>query len=256
MHSSTYDAGEALLSLRPELASLSPRKLVKRGYKEQAGMVLQQLEPLVAAWQARGESVIVEGVHLNLKVVTKWMDSYPNVVPFLVRSRARVSGLFASRNIRDHACILQERYRRQHSRKECEVIVGLLLQVHIKSEEKHAERMCVRAKYMAMDPARNKYVRNLRSIRIIQEYLLRAAEKASVPKVSNSNVDLSVSAIHATVLATLRRCVYISPCYLQMPAASSGRRHVHYEIARDHAPCLLMRSKLASVISCCAHARW
>lgn len=82
-----------------------------------------------------------------------------------------------------------------------------LLQVHIKSEEKHAERMCVRAKYMAMDPSRNKYVRNLRNIRIIQEYLMRAAEKASVPRLNNSNVDLSVSAIHATILASLRRCV-------------------------------------------------
>ena len=68
------------------------------------------------------------------------------------------------------------------------------------------ERMCVRAKSMAMDPATNKYVRNMNYIRIIHEYLLRAADKGGVPAVANSNVDVSVSTIHETVLSVLRRC--------------------------------------------------
>lgn len=68
------------------------------------------------------------------------------------------------------------------------------------------ERMSVRAKYMAMDPSSNKYVRNMRNIRTIQDYLVRSAEKVKVPKLSNSNVDFSVSAIHATLLAILSRC--------------------------------------------------
>jgi 2-phosphoglycerate kinase len=80
-------------------------------------------------------------------------------------------------------------------------------QVYIKKEQKHAERMTVRAKYMTMHPSCNKYVRNLLSIRIIQEYLLQAADKRCMPRVANSNVDVSVGVIHTTVLRALHRCV-------------------------------------------------
>jgi hypothetical protein len=96
------------------------------------------------------------------------------------------------------------------------------MQVHIKKEEKHAERMTVRAKYMTMHPSENKYVRNLASIRTIQDYLVHAADKRCVPRVSNSNVDVSVGVIHSTLLRALQRCavstaqsswnVFASPC--------------------------------------------
>lgn len=79
-------------------------------------------------------------------------------------------------------------------------------QVYIKDEGKHRERMQVRAKYMALDRS-NRYMRHMRSIRLIQDYLVRSADKVAMPKVSNSNVDASVSAIHASVLAALGRCV-------------------------------------------------
>eukprot|EP00892_Ulva_mutabilis_P004773 jgi/Ulvmu1/2668/UM014_0124.1 len=77
--------------------------------------------------------------------------------------------------------------------------------VYIRKEEKHAQRMAVRAKYMTSDPAKNKYVRNIRNIRAIQEYLLRTADKVAIPKLANANVDVSVAAIHRTVLNVLRR---------------------------------------------------
>lgn len=77
-------------------------------------------------------------------------------------------------------------------------------QVHIKNEVKHAERMAVRAKRMA--PAENRYVRNLANIRLIQDYLIQAAEKRRVPCLSNSNVDVSVGVMHTTVLRALQRC--------------------------------------------------
>lgn len=80
-----------------------------------------------------------------------------------------------------------------------------MVQIWIKSEGKHVERMCVRGSDMAMDSQANKYVRNIARIRTIQDYLVRSAEKAAVPKVANGNVDVSLSAIHATVLAVLRR---------------------------------------------------
>lgn len=78
--------------------------------------------------------------------------------------------------------------------------------MYIKKEAKHIERMSVRAKYLTTDPSRNKYVKNIRGIRQIQDYLLRSADKVAVPKVANSNVDMAVDIIHKTVLSALHRC--------------------------------------------------
>lgn len=77
--------------------------------------------------------------------------------------------------------------------------------IYISNEEKHLERFAVRAKYMTLDPARNKYVKYIRNIRTIQEYLCKRADKHLVPKINNTNVDKSVAAIHATVFSCLRR---------------------------------------------------
>jgi hypothetical protein len=101
---------------------------------------------------------------------------------------------------------------RQQHRCPCAQVRGGV-QVYIKSEEKHAERVAVRARCMAMDPARNKYVRNMHNIRAIQEHLVRSADKAGVPKINNSNVDVSVTTIHTTILAVLRRCGLSSCCH-------------------------------------------
>ncbi|CAA2968634.1 Hypothetical predicted protein [Olea europaea subsp. europaea] len=78
--------------------------------------------------------------------------------------------------------------------------------IYISNEEKHLERFAVRAKYMTLDPAKNKYVKYIRNIRTIQEYLCNRADKHLVPKINNTNVDKSVAAIHATVFSCLRRC--------------------------------------------------
>jgi 2-phosphoglycerate kinase len=63
----------------------------------------------------------------------------------------------------------------------------------------------VRAKYMALEPTKNRYVKYLRNIRLIQEYLVARAHRHAVPSVNNTNVDRSVATIHATVLGCLRR---------------------------------------------------
>ncbi|KAF5470751.1 hypothetical protein F2P56_011243 [Juglans regia] len=78
--------------------------------------------------------------------------------------------------------------------------------IYITNEDKHLERFAVRAKYMTLDPAKNKYVKYIRNIRTIQEYLCKRADKHFVPKINNTNVDRSVAAIHATVFSCLRRC--------------------------------------------------
>ncbi|CAK9171416.1 unnamed protein product [Ilex paraguariensis] len=77
--------------------------------------------------------------------------------------------------------------------------------IYITNEEKHLERFAVRAKYMTLEPAKNKYVKYIRNIRTIQEYLCNRADKHLVPKINNTNVDKSVAAIHATVFSCLRR---------------------------------------------------
>lgn len=77
--------------------------------------------------------------------------------------------------------------------------------MYVKREAKHIERMSVRGKYTTTDPSRNKYVKNMKGIRQIQDYLLRTADKVSVPKVANCNVELSLEIIHKTVMAALYR---------------------------------------------------
>ncbi|KAK9691162.1 hypothetical protein RND81_09G180100 [Saponaria officinalis] len=77
--------------------------------------------------------------------------------------------------------------------------------IYITNEDKHLERFAVRAKYMTLDPTKNKYVKYIRNIRTIQEYLCNRADKHLVPKINNTNVDKSVAAIHATLFSSLRR---------------------------------------------------
>ncbi|KAK8485865.1 hypothetical protein V6N13_138539 [Hibiscus sabdariffa] len=77
--------------------------------------------------------------------------------------------------------------------------------VYITNEDKHLERFAVRAKYMTLDPEKNKYVKYIRNIRTIQDYLCNRADKHYVPKINNTNVDKSVAVIHATVFSCLRR---------------------------------------------------
>ncbi|KZV25515.1 hypothetical protein F511_07225 [Dorcoceras hygrometricum] len=77
--------------------------------------------------------------------------------------------------------------------------------IYISNKDKHLERFAVRAKYMTLDPAKNKYVKYIRNIRRIQEYHCNRADKHLVPKINNTNVDRTVAAIHATVFSCLRR---------------------------------------------------
>ena len=71
-------------------------------------------------------------------------------------------------------------------------------------------RAQVRAKYMALEPSKNRYVKYMRSIRAIQEYLVSRAARHAVPSVNNTNVDRSVATIHATTLGCLRRQARVS----------------------------------------------
>lgn len=88
--------------------------------------------------------------------------------------------------------------------------------VYIANEEKHLERFAVRAKYMTLDPAKNKYVKYIRNIRAIQDHLCKRADKHLIPKVNNTNMDQSVASIHATIFACLRKREAGEPFYDEM----------------------------------------
>ncbi|GMJ15442.1 hypothetical protein like AT5G60760 [Hibiscus trionum] len=85
--------------------------------------------------------------------------------------------------------------------------------IYISNEDKHLERFAVRAKYMTLDPAKNKYVKYIKNIRAIQDYLCKRADKHLVPKINNTNVDRSVAAIHAIVFSCFRRREAGEPLY-------------------------------------------
>jgi 2-phosphoglycerate kinase len=74
----------------------------------------------------------------------------------------------------------------------------------IKNEEKHKERFAVRTKHMTIDPKFNKYIKNVKSIRTIQNYLIKKAEGALIPRIDNSNLDKSIGLIHVTIVRCLR----------------------------------------------------
>ena len=58
--------------------------ITMQGYKAQSEMVLESLDKLIGACEARHESMVVEGVHLSLNAVIRLMQKHPSIVPFLV----------------------------------------------------------------------------------------------------------------------------------------------------------------------------
>lgn len=69
---------------------------------------------------------------------------------------------------------------------------------------RHLERMAVRSAYMTLDPAKNKYIKYMRHIRWIQEYLLAKADKHHIPRLENSNADRGVGIAHLTVMGCVQ----------------------------------------------------
>ena len=77
--------------------------------------------------------------------------------------------------------------------------------LYIKKKNKHAERFAVRAKHMTIDPKFNKYIGSIKSIRTIQDYLIKKSEEVLIPRVENLNVDRSVSLIQTTIMRSLHK---------------------------------------------------
>jgi len=75
----------------------------------------------------------------------------------------------------------------------------------IKDKERHKDRFAVRSKRMTLDPRFNRYIERFDYIRTIHKYLMRKAEKRLIPRINNTNVDKSLSIVHAVLIKCLRK---------------------------------------------------
>lgn len=93
---STYQAGDALTEAEvAELAAggdgngaASASRLHKRttlrGYKLQSDLVLEKLDEVLTMFEARRQSLVVEGVHLNTDRMLELVKKHPTCVPFVI----------------------------------------------------------------------------------------------------------------------------------------------------------------------------
>ncbi|KAL4560886.1 hypothetical protein LXL04_033042 [Taraxacum kok-saghyz] len=184
--SSTYHAGEHL-----DPVAVSEAKAKKKATKESTDHpVTKEASSLTTVDLISPKQMAIEGFKAQSEMVidsldrliTAWEDRKESVI---------VEGVHLSLNfvmglMKKHPSIIP-------------------FMIYITNEDKHMERFAVRAKYMTLDPAKNKYIKYIKNIRTIQEYLCNRADKHLVPKINNTNVDKSVAAIHATVFSCLRR---------------------------------------------------
>ncbi|KAJ4744692.1 hypothetical protein LUZ62_003734 [Rhynchospora pubera] len=187
LYASTYHAGDCLDQVA--VAQAKAKKKAKKQREESASSSGEKAEAnfmdtisakqmAIEGYKAQSEMVIDS---LD-RLITSWEERKESVV---------VEGVHLSLNfvmglMKKHPSIIP-------------------FMLYITNEGKHMERFAVRAKYMTLDPAKNKYVKYIRNIRSIQEYLCNRADKHLVPKINNTNVDRSVAAIHATVFSCLRK---------------------------------------------------
>ena len=153
---SSYQAGEACDAILGE----SHTKRILRGYETQNDLVMDKISGLISLYEARGESMIIEGVHLSVRHCIALSRRHPSVVPFIV---------------------------------------------YISNQSKHSERFAIRAKYMTLEPQANKYMHHFDAIRTIQQHLIDEADKHSLPKIDNTNVDQSIAVLHRILFNVLSR---------------------------------------------------
>ena len=66
---------------------------------------------------------------------------------------------------------------------------------------------------MTIDPRFNKYIKNSKSIRIIQKNIMKKAETLLIPRIDNTNVDKSIGIMHITIVKCLRKIDEGQPIY-------------------------------------------
>ncbi|KAL7749800.1 hypothetical protein RI367_004676 [Sorochytrium milnesiophthora] len=82
---SSYYAGDALpapaAGAQPSAETGDP---VIEGFEAQNQVIYDKLDDLITSFERRRESLIIEGVHLSVRQVTKLMAKHPSCIPFLI----------------------------------------------------------------------------------------------------------------------------------------------------------------------------
>ncbi|RUP10886.1 P-loop containing nucleoside triphosphate hydrolase protein, partial [Jimgerdemannia flammicorona] len=79
---SSYHAGESVHPTPDD--ELSAETQIVTGFEAQNEIVYDKLESIVRTFRARGECLIVEGVHLSIKHIRRLVLEHPNCIPFLI----------------------------------------------------------------------------------------------------------------------------------------------------------------------------
>lgn len=192
-------------------------------FVKQATMVLDVLDKVIDKYVARGESIVVEGVHL--------LPSYC-VARAAARPKERLASPSSPSSSSVSSCSREPLY--------------IPLVVQIDNRNKHLSRFAIRAKAMTLVPNQNKYVRNFNSIRRIQAYLVTQARERDFLTINNTNVDKSLSLLHAYIL----RCV---DCWASLarnptnhcfvPASGTTAADVIQQVKGKHVGDLLRRRR-------------
>ena len=164
-----------------DLGVVEEEQRVAAGWRQQSGLLSESISKVLRLSLQRRESIIIEGVHITMELVAELMQKQQDDLQKWRQSKGADGDAAKAPNI----------------------VIPFL--VYISNEQKHRERFAVRAKYMTLDPGNNRYIKYFRNIRTIQCRLCEDASEVRVPQVDNTNVDRSLSAIHATVFSCLRK---------------------------------------------------
>ena len=58
--------------------------MLVQGYTKQSEMVFASLDALLGTCAARQESLVIEGVLLNVDSIMRLMSNHPTIIPFLI----------------------------------------------------------------------------------------------------------------------------------------------------------------------------
>eukprot|EP01133_Synstelium_polycarpum_P012360 gene12360-14500_t len=92
---STYHAGEIISD-----PSLSHKEKILQGYEAQNEMIFNKLDVLIEHYERKKESLIVEGVHLDTRLIVRLVKKHPSCIPFLmyISNEAKHKERFAIRS--------------------------------------------------------------------------------------------------------------------------------------------------------------
>ena len=76
---STYEAGKHV-----DAQGLTEKQALIQGYLQQSDKVYEYLEKVIEHYHNCGESIVIEGVHLNVSVMKRLMKRFDSVIPFVV----------------------------------------------------------------------------------------------------------------------------------------------------------------------------